>query len=287
MHIVQVMCRHCPWLALLLSAVLHAAVAAVFWHADLPRVAESSRPVVAFELVPVREDSDTSAETSSDPANAPTQPAPPTVPAAVPAPAPIVPNTQDDTQRPTKEQAPPAPKTLPKPPPKPKPKPKLKPDVAPKARSPDRVTRTTTPSQTRASQDSPKRSEQATDHSSRRTNAASPALSASTQEPKATPASRINAERAYLSALQRAIARHQRYPAGARRHGKTGVAMLSFVIQTDGRLGQIQLAQSSGHAALDQAALQALARLGRFDPIPRSIGRTSWALRVPVRFNLE
>lgn len=97
----------------------------------------------------------------------------------------------------------------------------------------------------------------------------------------------LAAERAYLTALQRAIARHQRYPAGARRHGQTGVATLSFVIEADGRIGQIRLAQSSGHASLDQAALQALARLGRFDPIPKSIGRSRWSLRIPIRFDLK
>ncbi|WP_200158675.1 energy transducer TonB [Allochromatium vinosum] len=90
-----------------------------------------------------------------------------------------------------------------------------------------------------------------------------------------------------MTALQRAIARHQHYPAGARRHGQTGVATLAFVIEADGRIGQIRLAQSSGHASLDQAALQALARLGRFDPIPKSIGRSRWSLRIPIRFDLK
>lgn len=95
------------------------------------------------------------------------------------------------------------------------------------------------------------------------------------------------AERAYLTSLQRAIARHQRYPAGARRHGQTGVATLAFVIEADGRLSQIRLAQSSGHDALDRSALQALTRLGRFEPIPKSLGRSTWSLRIPIRFDLE
>ena len=108
-----------------------------------------------------------------------------------------------------------------------------------------------------------------------------------TAEPGESAAGQRAAERAYLTALQRAIARHQRYPASARRHGQTGVATLSFVIEADGRLSQIRLAQSSGHESLDQAALQALARLGRFDPIPKSIGRSRWSLRIPIRFDLK
>ena len=120
-------------------------------------------------------------------------------------------------------------------------------------------------------------------------NSASPVSPGRTQttQPGESAAVQRAAERAYLTALQRAIARHQHYPAGARRHGQTGVATLAFVIEADGHLSQIRLAQSSGHASLDQAALQALARLGRFDPIPKSIGRSRWSLRIPIRFDLK
>jgi protein TonB len=99
--------------------------------------------------------------------------------------------------------------------------------------------------------------------------------------------STAKAEAAYLAALQRAIARHQRFPNDARRRRQTGVVTLSFVVQGDGRIRQVSIAKSSGEASLDEAAVQAMKRLNRFKPIPAVIGRREWAMRVPIRFDLK
>jgi protein TonB len=94
-------------------------------------------------------------------------------------------------------------------------------------------------------------------------------------------------ESRYLAELQRAIAKHRYYPARARRRGIEGTVALSFVIDADGRIGEIRIADGSGSEVLDDAGLQTVQRLGRFKPIPKSIGRNRWALRVPIRFALE
>jgi protein TonB len=95
------------------------------------------------------------------------------------------------------------------------------------------------------------------------------------------------AEAAYLAELQRAIARHQRFPDDARRRQRTGVATLSFVVLGDGRIRQVRVLSSSGDASLDEAAVEAMQRLNRFKPIPAVIGRQEWAMRVPIRFDLR
>lgn len=95
------------------------------------------------------------------------------------------------------------------------------------------------------------------------------------------------AEAAYLAELQRAIARHQRFPDDARRRQKTGVATLSFVVQGDGSIRRVHVLRSSGDTSLDEAAVQAMQRLNRFKPIPAVIGRQEWAMRVPIRFDLR
>jgi periplasmic protein TonB len=95
------------------------------------------------------------------------------------------------------------------------------------------------------------------------------------------------AERAYLTALQEALAREQRYPPQARRRRQTGTATVSCVLQADGYLDEIRIAVSSGDPDLDQAALETLYRLRRFDPIPAALGRDRWPLRVPLIFNLR
>lgn len=102
-----------------------------------------------------------------------------------------------------------------------------------------------------------------------------------------SPAARASAERAYLGELQRAIARHQRYPEDARRRRVTGATTLAFVVQASGRIAELQVARSSGDPSLDQAAVQAVKRLGSFKPIPPSIGRSSWPMRVPIEFDLR
>jgi protein TonB len=103
----------------------------------------------------------------------------------------------------------------------------------------------------------------------------------------AAPRSAGKAEASYLAELQRAIARHQRFPDDARKRRKTGVTTLAFVVQGDGRIRQVRVAKSSGDASLDEAAVQALQRLNRFKPIPAVIGRQEWSMRVPIRFDLR
>jgi len=96
-----------------------------------------------------------------------------------------------------------------------------------------------------------------------------------------------DAEHAYLAQLQRAIGRYQRFPDDARKRRRTGVVTVAFVVMADGRIREVKLHSSSGDSSLDKAALQALHRLNRFKPIPASIGRQSWPMRVPIRFDLR
>ncbi|WP_213378325.1 energy transducer TonB [Allochromatium tepidum] len=282
------------WLALLLSAVLHVAVAAVLWRAERPDSTVADTQPLMFELVragsgeastgesPQHADADL--PSSPEPASAPPPspaaqddaiPVPPT-PALVPTPT----STPADPVAAAYKTAKPAPKTA--------------------QRHARPIKLRPTPSRTRESKERPSRPLQTKQSTVKGSTTASATATVvgkagtaessgrtpTTQSGESTAGQRA-AERAYLAALQRAIARHQRYPAGARRHGQTGVATLAFVIEADGRLSQIRLAQSSGHDALDRSALQALTRLGRFDPIPKSLGRSAWSLRIPIRFDLE
>lgn len=100
---------------------------------------------------------------------------------------------------------------------------------------------------------------------------------------KANPA----VEGRYLAALQRAIAKHRRYPRQAQRRKLEGVVTVYFVILADGRIQDIRVAKGSGSRLLDEAAVETLKRLAIFKPIPREIGRSRWPLRVPIRFALK
>lgn len=71
------------------------------------------------------------------------------------------------------------------------------------------------------------------------------------------------------SLLHAAIAAHQHYPAMARRLGREGVATVRFNLHPDGVLDGIVLDRSSGFAALDKAALLAVAGVAPFTPAAR------------------
>ena len=70
---------------------------------------------------------------------------------------------------------------------------------------------------------------------------------------------------AWSAAIQSRIARQQRYPRGDHGEGRVRVAM---VITRSGALTEVGIAQSSGRAALDRAAIQAVRRAAPFPPAP-------------------
>jgi len=76
------------------------------------------------------------------------------------------------------------------------------------------------------------------------------------------------------------------YPAVARQQGWEGTTILRVEIQADGLIGAIQIVQSAGHKALDDAAIEAV-RAAQFQPA-RYNGTpiTSW-VEVPVTFRLN
>jgi protein TonB len=205
-------------------------------------------------------------------------PEPPPVPRAAPGPPPKL-----KTQPPPRENATPQPTTKPdrRPEPRPIARANPPPESRQKRREPGaRTAPAPAPAPSRPKSEAPTKASPATAPGG----SGGPAAS---QEVGPSPAARASAERAYLAELQRAIARYQRFPEDARRRRATGVATLAFAVQADGRIEQVRVVKSSGDAALDQAAVSALGRLGRFKPIPASIGRSSWPMRVPIRFDLR
>jgi protein TonB len=82
-----------------------------------------------------------------------------------------------------------------------------------------------------------------------------------------------------LTAIQRRVQAVLVYPPLARRRRTEGTALLAFEIGADGRARRVAVANSSGFAALDRAALRAVHAA---DQLPYVYGR----LQIPVRFEL-
>lgn len=101
-------------------------------------------------------------------------------------------------------------------------------------------------------------------------------------EPRAEPI-----RQSYLAELAAQINRKKYYPRASRRFGEEGTVVVSFVLQRDGRVTDLAVAQSSGSERLDDAALTTLARVTPFRPIPDVLQRDDWPISVPIAFNLR
>lgn len=91
----------------------------------------------------------------------------------------------------------------------------------------------------------------------------------------------------FLAALAKRINRKKFYPRASRRRGEQGTVLVSFVIEKHGQLRDLRVQTSSGFERLDQAALDTLAKVSPFLPIPDSLGQDRWPISVPIAFRLR
>lgn len=92
---------------------------------------------------------------------------------------------------------------------------------------------------------------------------------------------------AWMRALEIALQKAKIYPEEARRARAEGVVTLRIVLDAEGGLVGATLAQSSGVAALDAAALDLVARAAPFPAPPGTGAAGQLSLRVPVRYALH
>lgn len=93
--------------------------------------------------------------------------------------------------------------------------------------------------------------------------------------------------RQYRLALAAEARRFRRYPDAARQEGITGTAEVRVTVSAAGTPRQADLASSSGHAALDAAALDMLRRAAARTVLPESLRGQEFAVLLPVVFEVE
>jgi len=76
------------------------------------------------------------------------------------------------------------------------------------------------------------------------------------------------------------------YPSSARRLGIEGTTLLRVFVATDGRVGDVIVQESAGHADLDRAAADAVKRW-RFEPARRGADPVAIWVLLPVEFRLK
>jgi protein TonB len=98
--------------------------------------------------------------------------------------------------------------------------------------------------------------------------------------PRPAPAEK-QPEKKQVQAAQRKLAEHTFYPPEAIARGLEGEVRLIIVLADDGSITDVQVAASSGHAILDNAAIKAAWAMGKLP------GATVQQLILPVSFGLR
>ena len=94
-------------------------------------------------------------------------------------------------------------------------------------------------------------------------------------------------EDGFAMLVREKIAAAKAYPASARARGFEGKVLISFTLNKNGRILDLAVHTSCGHALLDDAAVQAVRNASPFPPIPEKLGRESIAFNLPISFTLR
>jgi len=90
----------------------------------------------------------------------------------------------------------------------------------------------------------------------------------------------------YLRHFRQRVQESLIYPLAARRQGLGGTVELHVWLEATGRVRDVQVARSSSHRVLDDAAVEAIRRLGPV-PFPESLPRRPLLVRIPLVYELR
>jgi protein TonB len=91
----------------------------------------------------------------------------------------------------------------------------------------------------------------------------------------------------YQSKLVAHLRRYRTYPAAARSKRLQGTALVSFTINSGGRVVGVSLAKGTGHSILDREAVAMVRRASPFPAIPPNMGKSQVTVRAPIRFDMR
>ena len=276
--------RRSRQLGFVFSLLLHgAALALFFWWQQQPSESAIDGQSVPVQLSMFAEQPPALVQASAVPPEPVTEPEPETQPAPEP---PAEPDPQPTVEPEPDPEPEPEPDPLPEPAPEPKPavepdpQPRLRPAPKPVDQRPTESPPVDQPPLKPQSEPEPQLAQPPASAPTLPQAPAGPAASA----PRAAEQADLRAR--YKAQLLAAIERHKHYPARARRRGIEGQVQVGFSVMADGSLQDIHVVKGSGSKVLDKAALEALRKLGRVQPIPAELGLRRWELVVPMAFGL-
>ncbi len=90
----------------------------------------------------------------------------------------------------------------------------------------------------------------------------------------------------YFSQLSAWLGQHKTYPPELKKRKAQGIVTVKFGIRRNGEIFATSVKSSSGHKALDDAALQMLADASPLPPLPASIKKEQIHLVIPIEYSL-
>ncbi len=76
------------------------------------------------------------------------------------------------------------------------------------------------------------------------------------------------------------------YPKKARRFKREGITKISFIIHQNGKISNINIAESSNHKELDLSALEAVKKIKQLPQMNNDLIPAQWKFEIPVTFEL-
>lgn len=83
------------------------------------------------------------------------------------------------------------------------------------------------------------------------------------------------------------IGRHKAYPDEARAKKLSGDVLVAFELDRDGKILSAQIARSSGHKVLDEAAIAVMRKANPLPPLPFEVRGTTARLTLPMKFTMS
>ena len=105
--------------------------------------------------------------------------------------------------------------------------------------------------------------------------------------PKPSKDSLMKVTRAYLMGLSKEFEKRKDYPATARRLKEEGTVRVQFTVARDGAISGAVVAKPCPYSSLNESALAAVQAVSKFDPIPAILGKDTWKMEIPIKYNLH
>jgi len=105
--------------------------------------------------------------------------------------------------------------------------------------------------------------------------------------PKPSKDSLMKVTKAYLIGISKAFERQKDYPATARRLKQEGTVRVQFTVAKDGSISGAVVAKPCPYSSLNESALAAVQAVPKFDPIPTVLGKETWKMEIPIKYNLH